>query len=283
MIGGVEQNPGPAVEVENKIQLGCTGCNRNLRSGIQCEICGGWYHYSCGNVKAQVAAGEKWSCERCKTDRLRKLQEDLQDALKQIDELRARNSELEEKLLLVGAGKRNTVPAKQTSAKCMVIGDSIVRGVEADHTDMTVECLPGIRTEQLHKVIERRDLGSPETVIIHVGTNDLRSTRNLDWIMGEAYDLVTAAKAKHPNCKIVLSGVLRRGDVSWRRTGALNDRLDWIAGALGITFVDPNSWIEDCDFARDGLHLNGRGKRRLGHLYARITGLDTKAPPGSKK
>ena len=27
------------------------------------------------------------------------------------------------------------------------------------------------------------------------------------------------------------------------------------------TFVDPNSWIEDGDFARVGLHLKGRGKR----------------------
>jgi hypothetical protein len=255
VIGGVEQNPGPAVEAENIIQLGCTGCSRNLRSGIQRELCGCWYHYSCGNVKDQFAGRDKWSCERCKADRLRKLQEDLQDTPRQIDELRARNSELEEKLLLVGAGKRDTVPAKKTSAKCLVIGDSMVRGGAAEHTDMKVECFPGIRTE-LHKVIERRDLGSPETVIIHIGTNDLRSTRNLDWVMGEAYELVTTAKVKHPNCRLFLSGVLRR-------IGALNDRFDWIAGALGITFVDPNSWIEDCDFARDGLHLNGRGKRRL--------------------
>jgi len=49
--------------------------------------------------------------------------------------------------------------------------------------------------------------------------------------------------------------------VSWRRIGALNDRFDWVANALGFTLVDPNSWIEDGDFTRDGLHLNGRGKR----------------------
>ena len=56
--------------------------------------------------------------------------------------------------------------------------------------------------------------------------------------------------------------------------GALNDKFDWVANALGLTFVDPNSWIEDGDFARDLLHLNGRGKRRLGQLYARVSGLD---------
>ena len=73
--------------------------------------------------------------------------------------------------------------------------------------------------------------------------------------------------------------MLRRSDVSWRRTGALNGRLDWVANAL----VDPNSWIEDGDFVRDGLHLNGRGKRRLGQLYARVSGLDVGGSAGSKK
>jgi hypothetical protein len=71
--------------------------------------------------------------------------------------------------------------------------------------------------------------------------------------------------------------------VPWRRIGALNDRFDWISRALGTTFVDPNRWMEDGDFARDGLHINGRGKRRLGHLYARDSGLDVEASPVSKK
>jgi hypothetical protein len=55
---------------------------------------------------------------------------------------------------------------------------------------------------------------------------------------------------------------------------ALNGRYDWVTNALGLTFVDPNSWIEDGDFAGDRLHLNGRGKRRLGQQYARDSGLD---------
>jgi len=41
------------------------------------------------------------------------LQEDLQIALRQFDELKARSSELEVKILLAGAGKRETVSGKQ--------------------------------------------------------------------------------------------------------------------------------------------------------------------------
>jgi len=43
VIGGVK-NPGPVVEVENTMRLLCSGCGRNLMSGILCELCGRWNH-----------------------------------------------------------------------------------------------------------------------------------------------------------------------------------------------------------------------------------------------
>jgi hypothetical protein len=47
--------------------------------------------------------------------------------------------------------------------------------------------------------------------------------------------------------------------------------------------VDPNSWVEERDFGRDGLHLNGSGKSRLGQLYARVSGLDSGGSTGRKE
>jgi hypothetical protein len=138
--------------------------------------------------------------------------------LRQIDELKVRNRELEAKLQMAGSGERDTMPTKQTGEKCMVIGDSIVRNVGADHADLEVECFPRIKTEQLHRVMERMEQVSAEMLIIHVGTNDLRSMRNLDFIMGEVHGLVSTAKKKLPNCRLVLSGVLRHRDVSLRRS-----------------------------------------------------------------
>ena len=69
------------MEVENTMRLLCTGCSRNLKSGIRCELCGRWYHYSCGSVKAQAAERENWNCDKCRTEKLRMLQEDLQKTL----------------------------------------------------------------------------------------------------------------------------------------------------------------------------------------------------------
>ena len=73
---------------------------------------------------------------------------------------------------------------------------------------MKVESFSGIKTEQLHRVTEERYLDSPENVIINVGTNNLRTTRNLDFVMGVVYALVSTAKNKLPNYRLVLSRVL---------------------------------------------------------------------------
>jgi hypothetical protein len=192
----------------------------------------------------------------------------------QIEELTRRNKALGEQLRLAENGKyvekRETVTEKSRRVKCLVLGDSIIRNVGADKSHMKVECFPGIRSDQLRRIIENRDLGCSDAVVIHVGTNDVRNYRNLDYVMGEVYDLVNTAKTKFPGSRLVLSGVLRSRGVSWRRVGAVNDRMEWVAGTLGPTFVDPNSWIRDEDFGRDGLHLNRNGANQLGELYSRV-------------
>ena len=97
---------------------------------------------------------------------------------------------------------------------------------------MRVECFPGTRADQLRRVIENRDFGLSDAVVIHVGTNDIRRSRNFDYVMGEVYDLENTAKAKFPISRLVLSGVLRSKGVTWRRVGAANDRLNWVARSL---------------------------------------------------
>ena len=57
---------------------------------------------------------------------------------------------------------------------------------------------------------------------------------------------------------------------------AMNDRQEWLARNLGATFVDPNSWIRDGDFGRDGLHLNRNGARQPGTTTEEFVKLTAK-------
>ena len=101
VIGGVELNPGP---IDSTVQVLCSGCDRNLKSGNQCGSCGRCYN-SCGNVKFQVTESGKWNRDRCRSERLRVLEEKLRDAQIQIAELKRRNKALEEQILQTEKGK----------------------------------------------------------------------------------------------------------------------------------------------------------------------------------
>jgi len=213
---------------------------------------------------------------------MRVLEEKLRDAQILIDELKQSNKALEEQLRIKERGKhegkRIMGTVKTGSDKCLVLGDSIVRNIGAEKTNMRVECFPGIASDQLQRVVEYRateksNWGDPEAVVIHVGTNDIKRTTNLDYAMGDIYDLINTAKSKFSSSRVILSDVLRRKDVSWWRIGAANDRLGWVANTLGVTFLDPNSWVDDWGFSGDGLHLNRRGAQQLGQLYERVCGV----------
>jgi hypothetical protein len=67
--------------------------------------------------------------------------------------------------------------------------------------------------------MENRALENPLAIVIHVGASDLRSTRNLEYLMRVVYSLVATAKSKFPHFKLVLSDVLRRRGVIWRCIG----------------------------------------------------------------
>ena len=52
------------------------------------------------------------------------------------------------------------MPGDCKCGECLVSGDSIVRNVGTECSDVKVECFLGIRTEQLHRVTENRDVGN---------------------------------------------------------------------------------------------------------------------------
>jgi hypothetical protein len=61
-------------------------------------------------------------------------------------------------------GRRVTVQEYREGEQCLVVGDSITRNVGTGQNNMTVECFKGIRTEQLHRVLNNRDLRTTDTI-----------------------------------------------------------------------------------------------------------------------
>lgn len=99
--------------------------------------------------------------------------------------------------------------------------------------------------------------------------------------MGDMYDLAVRPKELYPKAKIIISGIVRRRGVHCTRIGRINEAFDWVADRTGATYVDPNSWINDGDLGRDGVHLNRRGATELG-AWRQRRGATTGNDDGAK-
>jgi hypothetical protein len=98
----------------------------NLKLGTQCNTYGRWFHNSCANVTVQVAGSRKWICDKCRSERIRLLEERLQNALLQIGNLSRKNKVLEEQLHLETAGRevgrQHTVLGDRKGGECLSVG-----------------------------------------------------------------------------------------------------------------------------------------------------------------
>ena len=148
VIGRMEHNPARGVEGDSFMQVMFSGCDKILKSGTQCDTCGRWFRNSCGNVKAQLVDTGKWNCGSCKWERLCLLEEELQNAVNQVEELKLKIKSLEELLRVAVTGtdiaRQDTVQEHHEGEQCLVVGDSIIRNVGAGQNNIIVECFPGI-------------------------------------------------------------------------------------------------------------------------------------------
>lgn len=159
----------------------------------------------------------------------------------------------------------------------LVSGDSLLKfsGAVCRERCHEVMCFPGIKTEELQHKVEKMNLKNldPKIVAIDMGTNNIGKGVAAEEIMSDILDLVDHIRSEVKNAKIVISGLLRRRDINIRRTGRINNELDWLCQVRNCTMLDANCWINDNDFARNGIHLNRRGSYKLGNLLCKA--IDT--------
>jgi hypothetical protein len=61
VIDGMEENPSPGVEAEKIVRVLCSGCERILKSGTQCDTCERWFHNSLVILKLKWQRAENRS------------------------------------------------------------------------------------------------------------------------------------------------------------------------------------------------------------------------------
>jgi GDSL-like Lipase/Acylhydrolase family len=167
--------------------------------------------------------------------------------------------------------KRST-KRQQPLNDVLVMGDSLVRLASrvVGEVNPCTYYYPGMRLENVAQALGRVLVNNckPKVLILHFGTNNVKSAKSIDHLTGDAYDMITKIKSMLPKTTIVINGILKRRDVSAEMIRLFNNNVRWVCESLQVQYVDPND-VMDMKYSglcRDGLHLNNRGALALGQF-----------------
>lgn len=166
--------------------------------------------------------------------------------------------------------------------RALIIGDSFVRRLERNRSglnlrrwDVQYRGVPGADIGRLWTVIRQHGPRRYDTVVIHVGSNDLCRSNDADAVVQSILDLAMYVLRCWTVRNVVISQVFLRWTnarypmpftlTQYNSTVAsVNDRLRNRCRELHhVTFWRHRRLRSGSCFCQDGVHLNARGERRL--------------------
>ena len=163
-------------------------------------------------------------------------------------------------------------PAEKTTVKkaVYIVGDSMIKEVKGyelsksirlkkpvkvrSHPSAHIRCL----SDHVKPVIRN---GDADHVILHIGTNDLRSEKTPVQICHEIIDLATSIK--NENIKVSISGLVQRGDGLNEKVLLVNEGLSGICEKIGMKLINHKNIRPDVHLNASKLHLNKKGNSIL--------------------
>ena len=125
------------------------------------------------------------------------------------------------------------------------------------------------------------DLGAPDVILLHAGTNDASRREPLTDLPDALRDVLATIKTKAPNARVIVTSVLERSDVSnwtgdlnWDRN--INDNFNAAipgvvaaaaAGGQKVHFLDMRSKLTQTGDFSDGLHPNDSGYQKMADAW----------------
>lgn len=164
----------------------------------------------------------------------------------------------------------------EVEGDAVIVGDSIVRGQIDSFCSINPKkrkrfCLPGATVEDITNSANSvfQETSQDSTVIIHVGTNNILSTRSEE-LLAKYKKMIRQFKEK--SNKLIISGILPRikgRDRFFSGAHYTNNCLETICRQEGVGFVNlwNNFYNKKNYFLPDGLHLNQEGSRIMAEQF----------------
>ena len=133
--------------------------------------------------------------------------------------------------------KSNKIPKKNKLPVTVILADSVVKDVKVwklsdDKNKVVVKHFSGAKTKDMESYI----IPNPETIIIHSGTNDLKSDSSPEEITRDIIKLTTSCKTQ--TNKVILSSIVPRYDNLNEKATRVNKCLKKECGARNICFIN---------------------------------------------
>lgn len=163
--------------------------------------------------------------------------------------------------------------------KVMIAGDSVLKHLQGHkisrNSRVKVSSFPGCTTEDMHDFIKPLLRKNPDEIILHVGTNSLRSCDTPRACADEIIDLATMVSRESP-AKIALSSLVCRSDdeALAYKIAEVNTTLKDCCTRKSWGFIDHSNISPSNHLNRSGLHLNKSGTSRLARNFINYLRLD---------
>lgn len=147
-----------------------------------------------------------------------------------------------------------------------IVGDSVIKELKGfelsksighkkpvkvrSHPSAQIRCL----TDHIQPIIRNKDA---EHILLHIGTNDLKSEKTPVQICHDIINLTAAIRDK--GIKVSVSGIIQRNDHLNNKVLLVNESLKKICESVGIPFVNNGNIRPDLHLNASKVHLNRKG------------------------
>ncbi len=152
-----------------------------------------------------------------------------------------------------------------SSRSTVIIGDSLLKNVHGwelkkrcdKGEKIYVKCFPGANTHDLTSYVIPSTERSPDCIILHVGTNDLRSEKSEVEIAREITDLATSISER--SIEVRISELVPRGDALESKRNKVNISLKELCKQHKFSFIGQSNITPHSHLNNSKIHLNKVG------------------------
>ena len=162
-----------------------------------------------------------------------------------------------------------TIQPKPTSKKILLMGDSIISGINKNGLKEKVykHGISGATIDTLCKEIEVYDLQNFSHAILYVGGNNASSKTDCEYFEEKYDQLICFIKERNKDCKILLVNSCPRGDAD---VSQINEIISGLANQHNVILVDAykaffnkKGQLSQNYYSSDKVHLSDSGMKRL--------------------